>query len=227
MDYFDRPVRQCDTPFSVQYASGEAPLLACAALFGAETIRRQEIPLLRDEFFTAVRNLGSLCLVIFFLWPTLSTDVMTIRHTTWLAQNEDFVTEEVLRPTALNDFRFDPHGTRWLYSKDYMETLADGVSLTRRHASPDKWLTAFLFTNPYQFALGLHPPVGGTIFWDPVLFQFHNSYPPLQRLIGNATHVLISADDHTLQKAYGTEWTNLRLQKIEETKHFILFKILE
>jgi hypothetical protein len=163
--------------------------------------------------------------VLIFLAPTLFTDLLAVRHTAWLAHRKEFVVEPSLSSTALSDLRFAPAGTRWIYSKEYMESIAEGVELLKRHSVPGIRVMPLVFTNPFQFGLGLKPVKGGIVFWDPVLFQFHNSFPPLHALIGNANALLTSSDDHSLEQAYGDQWTNLHLQNVEQTKHYILYKL--
>jgi hypothetical protein len=101
------------------------------------------------------------------------------------------------------------------------------VELLKRHSGPDIRVMPLVFTNPFQMGLRLKPVKGGILFWDPVLFQFHNLFPPLSTLIGDANALLISAEDHSVEQAYGEQWTNLHLQKIEQTKHYILYRLPE
>jgi hypothetical protein len=201
----------------------EAPVLAFAALYSAELIRRDSRSA-TDGFFKTTRQVGACCIVLLFTLPTLCTDVLAIRHSIWLSHRNQFVTSPDFKNSALADFRFDPAGTRWLYSKQYMESIAEGMDLMRRH-SKDLRILPIVFTNPFNFGLKIAPPKGGIIFWDPVLFQFHNSFPPLQTLLGDANALLISADDQSLQQAYGAQWKNLQLEKVEQTAHYILLKI--
>lgn len=202
--------------------TSEAPLLGFAAFYAAEIIRRddQDSP---SGFFIATRNTLSLFIVLAFVLPILSTDVLALRHSMWLAHRKDYVTEPTLRTTALRDLRFAPEGTRWLYSQEYMTSIAEGVDLLRRHA--DLRVMPLVFTDPFQMALAIKPLKGGILFWDPVLFRFHNSFPPLDSLIGEANALLVPADDQSLQQAYGEKWTSLHLQKVEQTKRYVLLKI--
>lgn len=201
----------------------EAPILAFAAMYSTELIRRDSCGS-NDNFFSATRYVGACCVFLLLALPTVCTDLLAIRHSVWLSQRKQFITPPEFGNTALADFRFDPGGTRWAYSQQYMENVAEGLDLMRRH-SPTLRIMPLVFTNPFDMGLKIPPPKGGIIFWDPVLFRFHNSFPPLQTLIGDANAVLISADDQTLADSYGSDWKHLQLQKVEQTKHYILLKI--
>ncbi|MCX6905144.1 MAG: hypothetical protein NTW03_17030, partial [Verrucomicrobia bacterium] len=133
---------------------GEMPLLALAALCGSEMIRRQSLPSGNDPVFTAGRNLAACCLLLFFLWPTLGTDLKALRNCAFAVIKKDFVTSETLKTTRLRDLRFSPDGTRALYSREYMEFLDEGIQLVRRHQGTEMRLMVALFSDPFNVALG-------------------------------------------------------------------------
>ena len=204
---------------------GEMPLLAVAGLYGAEMIRRTSLATDSTEyFFTGVRNVAGLCLMLFFLLPTPKIDLMALRNCTFAAFTKDFVTSDVLKTTALRDFRFAPNGTRSQFSREYMESLDEGIQLVRRHASPDMRLMVAMFTDPFNVALGLRPPEGGLTCWDTIMLN-QRSHPPLKRLVGNSTHILALRKQSAQKETYGDEWDALGLETVEETKRFVLLKV--
>ncbi|MCX6922469.1 MAG: hypothetical protein NT154_04535, partial [Verrucomicrobia bacterium] len=147
-------------------------------------------------------------------------------HIRWSAQHRDFVSTETLGSTHLQDLRFT-HGTRFLYSQVYMHQLDDGIQLLRRHADPSMRLVAPLFANPFHVALGLLPAKGGLSCWSWNTIN-RRSHPPLARLIGDATHILLPTDQGHAQKpreVYGAEWDALGLETVEETTYYTLLKL--
>jgi hypothetical protein len=213
--------------------TGELPLLALAALYCAETIRRQRPDTAEDGFFIAVRNSGAALLLLFFLLPTLAEDLKSVRYSARVTAQGQYLTSETLRSTRLNDLRFCLPGSRSEETLDYMATVDEGIQLLRRHANPQMRLQVFLFSNPYQVALGLPPAQGGVVCWSWVGMA-ESSHPPLERLVGNATHILAGCgpdikDEYgaICRPSYGTEWDALHLEVVEQTKHFTLFKLPE
>jgi hypothetical protein len=110
--------------------------------------------------------------------------------------------------------------------KQYMETLDEGIQLLRRHANPEMRLNAMLFADPFHVALGWVPASGGIISVSSDGLA-GKSHPPLARLLGNATHLLVERGCQTFKEAYGAEWDALHLKVVEETKSYTLFKIHE
>jgi hypothetical protein len=202
----------------------EMPLLVSGALYGAETIRRQTLLSAADPFFSATRNLVALCFLLLFLLPTLGTDLRAIHHSVLAARKGSFVSTEVLKKTNLRDFRFDPIGTRSLYSEALMEGLDEGIQLLERHSNPDMRLMVSLFSNPFHIALGLKPAKGGSLCLAPSLLN-RRSHPPLRRYLGDATHILANRGQNLEREAYGAEWDALGLEIVEETTHFSLLKV--
>ena len=202
----------------------EMPLLVSGALYGAETIRRQTSLPATDPFFSATRNLAALCLLLLFLLPTLGTDLQAISHSVHAARKRSFVSTEVLKKTNLRDFRFNPIGTRALYSEEFMASLDEGILLLQRHSTPDMRLMVSMFSNPFHFALGLNPAKGSSLCLAPSLLN-RRSHPPLRRYLGDATHILTNRGQKLEREAYGPEWDALGLEIVEETTHFSLLKV--
>ena len=201
----------------------ELPLLALAALYGAEIIRRQTRLLTEDGLFIVVRNLLAALIFLFFVLPTLVPDFKTIRYSVRIARDGTGVTPETLRSTRLNDFRIEILGSRKGEMKEYMATVNEGMELLRRHLDPQTRLAVFLFSDPYQIALGL-PPAGGLICLDSYELN-QRSHPPLKKMLGNATCILTVRGCEEIKAAYGAEWDALHLQVIEETGNFTLLKV--
>ena len=205
---------------------GEMPLLALAALYGAELIQRQESAAGENPFFVTARHLGALLLVLLFLLPPIIADLKTIRFATFAAVKKNWDSTATLQSTRLKDFRFIREGTRRAEMQSYMETLDDGIQLLRRHSNPEMRLNALLFSDPFHVALGLIPASGGLIgMSDTAIVK--RSHPPLARLLGDATHILAERGCATLKDAYGSEWDALNLEVVEETKNYTLKKIPE
>jgi hypothetical protein len=202
------------------------PLLALAALYGAELIFRQASAPSETAPLIATRHLAAILLVLLFVLPSIIGDLKTIRFVTFAAAQKNWDVPEALKSTNLNDFRFVRDGTRRAEAVPYMEELNDGIELLRRHADPAMRLNALLYSDPYEVALGLRPASGGTICVSINGFT-KRSHPALVQLLGNATHILTTRGAPDLKEIYGDEWNALPLQVIEETKYHTLFKIAE
>jgi hypothetical protein len=214
---------------------GEMPLLALAALYCAATMQQQRSNRPEEGCLIATRNLAATIMLLVFLLPILTNDLLTIRHIAAGAAHGYYVTTDELRTTRLADFRF-PSPTspqsdvRSDFMLDYMARVDEGLQLLRRHADPSMRLGVFLFSNPYHVALGLTPAKGGVIAWS-LAGVTKRSHPPLQRMIGNATHILTGAPNidngmrNVLRDAYGAEWDALHLEIVEQTKNCTLFKV--
>ncbi len=218
---------------SANFQPGEMPLLAVAALYGAEIIRRQSDDGAGGNYMVATRNFMAAVCLIFFLLPTFSPDVKTIRHIIRKSSPGSCFTARSLQSTALKDFRFIDHGDRFEEMKFYAAKVDEGMELLRRHADPAMRLNVFLFSNPYQVALRLAPAEGGIVCWsyNGVTVRSH---PPLKRLIGNANYILTGGgpnldDGNTaiVRPVYGEDWAALNLETVEKTEHFTLFKLPE
>jgi hypothetical protein len=207
---------------------GELPLLALAALVGAETIRRQTRVMAEDRFFIAVRNSAAALLFLFFLLPTLATDLKTIRYSVKCTVKGLYVTPETLRSTRLSDFRFVSAGSRAAEMRDYEAMVDEGNQLLSRHVSPQMRLAVFVYTNPFHIALGLRPAKGGAACFSATAIT-RRSHPPLKRLLGDATHILVDRffGGTLIGEAYGEEWDALNLEISEQTKDYTLFKVPE
>jgi hypothetical protein len=205
---------------------GEMPLLALAALYGAEMIHRQSDATAETPFFVTARHTGAFLLLLLFLLPSIVDNLKTIRFATLAATKKNWDSTATLQSTQLNDFRFIRDGTRNAEMREYMGTLNEGIQLLRRHADPKMRLNAILFSDPFHIALGLVPASGGLIGMSPDSLV-RASHPTMARLLGNATHVLTDRGSQILKEAYGTEWDALHLQVIEETKNYTLLKVPE
>ena len=204
----------------------EMPLLALAALYGAEIIRRQARFLAEDRVFIAARNSVAALLLLFFLLPTLVPDFKTIRYSVRRSMEGHSITPETLRSTRLNDFQLDSGGSRNAEMRYYEAIVDEGMQLLRRHASPRMRLAVFMFSNPYQIALGLPPAKGGIVCWSSYGIN-QRSHPPLKRMLGDATHILTDESFPEIKDTYGAEWDALHLEVVEKTKNFMLWKVPE
>jgi hypothetical protein len=198
------------------------PLLALAALYGAELIQRHSSTTPEPPIFATARHLGAVLLFLLFLLPSIIIDIKTVRFATYAAIRKEGDSTETLQSTCLNDFRFVRGGTRYAYMQTYMASLDEGIQLLRRHSNPQMRLNVLLFSDPFHIALGLVPATGGLVSLDGLCKASH---PPLSRLRGNATHLLVDRGCQTFHEVYGTEWDALHLQVVEETKNYTLFRI--
>ena len=201
----------------------ELPLLATAALCGAETIRRQRLPEQTDLLIVSTRNLAAFCLWLFFLLPTLTADLESIRSQTLVVLKKRDASTDVLKTTNLADWRFDREGSGQRADRDYAEFLDEGIQLLRRHCVPNKRLVVIMFANPFHVALGLPPSAGGCISLVENTFN-RRSHPPLQRLLADADYLLADAGCGQLREVYGDELDRIGLEKVEEAKYVVLFR---
>ena len=205
----------------------EMPLLAVAGLCGAEIIRRNTGGTQEDLFLVTTRNLGALALFALLFVPTFVIDCKTVLFAARDAAKSKWVSTETLQSTALNDFHFVKNGTRFAEMREYMETLDEGIQLLRRHSDPRMRLTAWIFSDPFHFALGLTPAQGGLVGMADTSVAEH-SHPPMKQMLGDATHILVDDEDRALMReAYGAEWNALHLEVVEHTQHFTLFEVPE
>ena len=205
----------------------EMPLLAVAAFYGAECIRRQSVALQDEPSLRAGRNVGALCLVLFFTVPIALVDFKAVQHVVVATKKRQIFESAILSSTNLKDFHFNNESTRTTYTKIYLEELEGGILLLQRHQEPGMRLATLIFSNPYHLALGIPPAKGGAICWADNTMN-RRSHPSLQRLIGNATHLLVSSSDPGIQgirDTYGTEWDGLGMEIVESTKKFTLFRL--
>jgi hypothetical protein len=205
---------------------GEMPLLAVAALYGAEMVLRQGNATAESPFFVAARHLGVFLLFLLFVLPPIAGDLNTIRFVAATALKKKWDSTETLQSTSLNDYRFVRGGTRKEEMQEYMAGLDEGIQLLRRHSNPEMRLNAILFSDPFHVALGLIPASGGTLCLDDTGVT-KQSHPPLARLLGNSTHLLTTRGSELLKAVYGAEWRALNLEIVEESKNYTLLKIPE
>lgn len=204
---------------------GETPLLAIAAFSGAEMIRRQSHSESGSSTFAVGRQLAGLLFVLVFLGPTMLADLKTTRFTMHVAATRNWFSPAALESSHLRDFRF-AKDRRTLDSQAYAADLDDGIELLRRHANPQMRLCALLYSDPFEIALGLPPASGGLICFDTLALS-RASHPALSFLLGNATHVLVGPDDKMARDIFGPDWDSLRLEVVEKTKGYTLFKVPE
>jgi hypothetical protein len=204
--------------------AGEICLLASAALYIAEIIRRQTPPPDASPMFGLARNVSALLLVLFFLLPTLVTDLKTMRHVTFATIQHHWVVARTLESTPLRDFRLAPDGSRQEEIAEYRAELDEGMQLLRDQLQPDMRLNALLFANPFHIALGLSPANGGMLCVAGNGMS-RGSHPSLDRVVGNATHILVRRADPNPHDAYGAEWDSMNLELVAETKRFALYKV--
>ena len=197
----------------------ELPLLALAALYGAETIRRQ-MRLMTGDGFVAVRNSGAALLLLFFLLPTLATDFKTMRYSVRVSRGGT-IAPETWRSRALKDFRFDPDGSCTVLNKEYIAILDEATQLLRRNITPQMRLNVLTISDPYNLALGLPPIEGGLVSWGNYELS-QRSHPTLQRMVGDATHILADRGCARIKSVYGSEWDALGLEVVEETRNSTL-----
>jgi hypothetical protein len=203
------------------------PLLALAALYGAEIIRRQNRHLKEDSLFIALRNAGAALVLLLLLLPTLGPDLESVRYSVRVTAQKAYVQPEPLRSTRLNDFRYTAAGIQVEQISNYMATVSEGIQLLQKHASPNMRLAVFAWTDPFQVALGLIPAKGNVIGWSWSGMS-QRSHPPLERMVGNATHIMADRGCADIATVYGTEWADaLHLEVVEQTRHFTLFKVPE
>jgi hypothetical protein len=203
---------------------GEMPLLAVAALCGAEQIRRQTAISPTGPVFRAERSLAVLCLFMLFSLPTLGIDIKSVSHVLHVSKPANAMDTGLLKTTNLQDFRFDAKGVQATNSKGYVDELNDGISLLRRHMDPGMRLCSTLFSNPFHLALGLKPAKGGLTCWADCVLN-SRSHPALSHMIGNSTHIIVSRDGDDVKSVYGAEWDALKLEIVEKSKFFTLYKI--
>jgi hypothetical protein len=159
-----------------------------------------------------------------FSLPTLGTDFKAMRHVLHVSKPANAMDTGVLKTTNLQDFRFDAKGVQATNSKGYVDELNDGISLLRRHMDPGMRLCSTLFSNPFHLALGLKPAKGGLTCWADCVLN-SRSHPALSHMIGNSTHIIVSRDGDDVKSVYGAEWDALKLEIVEKSKFFTLYKI--
>jgi hypothetical protein len=137
---------------------------------------------------------------------------------------KDEISSQILQESRLSDFRFARDGTQVQTSRSYLEELEEGIQLLRRHADPQMRLLVVLFTDPYNVALGLQPPKGGSVAWASNVMN-RESHPSLARMLGNATHILTLRGKSLLETTYGDELNAVNLQTIEVTSHLELMSL--
>ena len=203
---------------------GEIPLLASAALYVAEMIRRQSPPPDEGPFFDLARKVCALLLFLFFLGPTFFTDLKTTRFVIYAQVRRHWIPAEALKDTPLRDLRFVSGGSRNTDIANYQRTLGEGMGLLRRQVRPGMRLNVLLFSNPFQVALGLRPATGGMLCVAENGMS-KSSHPSLDRVVGNATHLLVARGAPILHDVFGPEWESMNLELVEQTELFAFYKV--
>lgn len=203
---------------------GQLPLLGFGALWGAELILRQNGIADSDEFIGVARRVAAFVLVLFFLLPAIVLDFKTLRYVAYAAVSKRWVSTPTLQQTQLNDFKFVSNGTRGLEMAWYRDQLDDGIQLLRRHPEAAGHLGAFLFSDPFQVALGWKPATGSIIGVADLAINAR-SHPSLARLVGDATFILTPLGSADMKAVYGSQWDDLHLKTVEKSKEFSLFAL--
>jgi len=206
----------------------EEPLLIVAAIIGAEMIRRDQSQASGDPAYHASCNIIAVGLVAFFMLPITETDLKSIRSGASKSRGNPVIYPQSFKHTRLEDYVLFED----LTSSCYADLLDECMALLRRHANPSMRLSSLTYSNPYCLALGIKPAHGGIICIHSNLMSA-KCHPQLRRLIGDATHVLISRNpiyfprhvDTFIHDCYGAEWDALGLTPVEETPNFILLKV--
>lgn len=204
--------------------AGEIPLLSLAALYCFEMIQRQPYPATETPAFITTRRFAAFVIVLVFLLPSFIASYETFRYATFAVTGGRIVSTDALRSTRLGDFRFISDGSRRAEMRDLMDFCDEGIQLLRQRVGPDNPVTVVLWSNPFHVALGWRPPLGGTLS-TTISCMTPRSHPPLARLIGEAPYLLTERGSPILAEVYGSEWKDLHLPVVEDTKLFTLFSV--
>ena len=199
---------------AVKGVGTDLPLLAAAALYSFEKIRRH-----RPKHLVAAT-----AFVCLFVAPTLLGDAYAIRHSTFNAIRHR-TSDPVLATTQLADLHLQANGETREKVDAYRQWLHDGLDLIRRHPEAAQGLRPISFSDPFVFALRLTPPRGGAIC---VAYNTVNakSHPPLSRMIGDASHVLLDPNGPSLNEIFGRETAAYEFRLVEETPLNALYRVL-
>jgi hypothetical protein len=127
--------------------------------------------------------------------PIVGKDVLAMKKS---ISYRDYVSappsSQVMEGRGLRDFVIPATGqwqTAYRSAHNIPEMINDGEGLLRRNIHPgDKVYTA-AYTDPFSFALGLHPVAGGPLWWD-LGFDFdRDAHPPAEQFLGTADWVLV------------------------------------
>jgi hypothetical protein len=202
--------------------ANEIPLLSAGPLIYLEKIRRQNRSLpSSSESFVIVRYAACFLVVLYFLWPTLSTDFSSLRHSfKSLLTLENL--ERIDAPNMTDFLLPQPNGGA---TEMYYEKLVNGVEILRKNAVNSGRLTTIDFTDPFSFALGLPPAKGGIINWSWGMTLNERSHPSAERVFNDATYILLPNDvefesEFSIYKAY----LNRSYHKIAGSHYWVLWK---
>ena len=103
----------------------------------------------------------------------------------------------VVRPPPEYKFALGP-----LEAAEYMELIADGTSLLKSIAEPDRSVFTFDVVNPFPYTADMRPPLGGwpQFFIGKPYTTDPNILPSPDRLLGNVDYVMVPK--HTDRQRY-------------------------
>lgn len=199
----------------------EIPLLATGSLIFLEKIRRQNTRIdTNSGNVVSSRYVGCFLIMLFFVWPTLSTDTASLRHSFRLAGRVKGV--ERIDSVHMEDFMLLSRGER---IERYHGRLVDGMELLRKHISVSTRVVSLGFTDPFSFALGLPPPKGGAICWGIDSTFSKNAYPSPEKVLKGADLVMVRKEKNVLDEVYVyREFVKRVFKKIDESGHWVLFE---
>jgi hypothetical protein len=226
------------TAISGNTLSGELPIAAVAALYCAEAIRRNNIEAAEESFFTSTRSVLSAILVAIFLAPISQLDVKVVFWGAYHGFMRHWTTIDEYRSTSLKDFHVFGWADHTTDLQPFMDFSNEVMAMLRRHADSRMRLAVFLYADPYNMALRLPPPKGGagSYCWYGLN---RRSHPPLKRMLGDATHLLVersfldtnnatAVSDWSVspRDVYGPDWNAVHLEVVEKTKNSVLLRII-
>jgi hypothetical protein len=210
----------------------EIPLLAMGSLIFLEKMRRQNgsLPSVSENFM-AIRYLVSFLVMWVFVWPTLSEDFASLRHSFKLAltvkhfapiDSENM--KEFFLPVIMTPWY--AHSTRNI--EDYHAELVEGMRLLRKNISDSGHVATIAFVDPFSFALGIQSPKGGITNWAWGVTLNRRSHPSPARVFNDVNYVLLpnNAGFQAEFSIYNDMLYRL-FRKIDDSSHWLLWKRIE
>jgi hypothetical protein len=105
----------------------------------------------------------------------------------------EFALSQKLQPAAADASFTAPvlSGFNSPVERDYVKYVNDGYDLLNRYRKPGESVISLNFSNPFSFALGMKPPLGGTT-WLQYGTNFDDTHgPSAERVFGNARLVML------------------------------------
>jgi hypothetical protein len=104
----------------------------------------------------------------------------------------EFALSQKLQPAAYTSFTAPVlSGFNSPVERDYVKYVNDGCDLLNRYRKPGESVISLNFSNPFSFALGMKPPLGGTT-WLQYGTNFDDTHgPAAERVFGNARLVML------------------------------------